>query len=53
LFTGGLGNAAVATTELGGSLLLSLLSLAAPFVALGLVILLLWRAIRAVRRATG
>jgi hypothetical protein len=53
LFTGGLGNAAVATTELGGSLLLSLLSLAAPFVALGLVILLLWLAIRAVRRATG
>ena len=31
LFTGGLGNLVIATAELGGALLVSLLALAAPF----------------------
>jgi Domain of unknown function (DUF4126) len=50
LFTGGIGNPAVATAELGGALAIPLLALAAPFVALALVILLLWVAIRLLRR---
>lgn len=52
LFTGGVGNPVIATTELGGSLLLSLLALAAPLIALGVVILLLWLAFRAIRKST-
>jgi uncharacterized protein DUF4126 len=44
LFTGGLGNPVVATGELGGALVLSLLALAAPFAAFTLVIVLLWLA---------
>jgi hypothetical protein len=50
LFTGGVGNHLVATTELGGALLLPLLALAAPFVAFALMILLLWMAFRLLRR---
>lgn len=51
MFTAGAGNPVIATTELGGSLLLSLLSLAAPLVAVALVILFFWLAVRLVRRA--
>jgi hypothetical protein len=50
VFTGGLGNSTVATAELGGALAVPLLALAAPFVALALVILLLWVAFRLLRR---
>ena len=48
--TGGLGNPVIATGELGGSVLLSLLALAAPLVAVAVVILLLWLAFRLIRR---
>jgi hypothetical protein len=48
--TGGIGNSAVATGELGGALLLSALSLIAPFVALGAAILLCWLALRLGRK---
>ena len=50
IFTGGLGNPVVATGELGGALILSLLALAAPFAALALVIALLWLAFRMLRQ---
>jgi hypothetical protein len=50
LFTGGLGNAGIATAEFGGSLLMSLLALAAPVVAFLLVVLFLWLAIRLIRQ---
>jgi len=50
VFTGGLGNLAIATAELGGALLVSLLALAAPLLALAVVILFLWLAIRLLRR---
>jgi hypothetical protein len=49
LFTGGIGNAVISSAELGGALLVSILALAAPLVALGLVIFFLWLAIRLVR----
>jgi hypothetical protein len=52
-WTGGLGNAVVATAELGGALLLPLLALAAPLAALAVVILVLWLAIRLLRRLRG
>jgi hypothetical protein len=48
--TGGLGNPVIATGELGGSVLLSLLALAAPLAAVAVVILLLWLALRLIRR---
>jgi Domain of unknown function (DUF4126) len=48
--TGGLGNPVIATGELGGSVLLSLLALAAPLAAVAVVILLLWLAFRLIRR---
>lgn len=51
VFTGGLGNPVIATAELGGALLVTLLALAAPVVALAVVALLLWAAIRLLRRA--
>jgi hypothetical protein len=44
--TGGLGNAVVATTELGGALLVSLLALLAPLAALALVVAFCWLAVR-------
>ena len=50
VLTGGLGNPVVATAELGGALLVSLLALAAPLAALAVVILFLWLAIRLFRR---
>ena len=50
LFTGGIGNAGIATVELGSSLLMSLLALAAPVVALLLVVLFFWLAIRLIRQ---
>jgi hypothetical protein len=50
IFTAGIGNSAVATAELGGAFVLPLLALAAPLVALGIVLLLLWMAIRMLRR---
>jgi len=50
LVTGGLGNPVIATGELGGAVLLSLLALAAPLAAIALVILLLWLAFRLIRR---
>ena len=49
VFTGGLGNSAVATAELGGASLISLLALAAPVTALLLVVLFFWLAFRLVR----
>jgi hypothetical protein len=49
VFTGGLGNSAVATVELGGATLISILALAAPVAALGLVVLFFWMAFRLVR----
>lgn len=48
--TGGLANSAVATGELGGSILLSVLALAAPVIAVALVVLVAWLAVRLVRR---
>ncbi len=50
LFTGGFGNSAVATAELGGALLVSLLALAAPVAAFVIVVVMLWLAIRLIRR---
>ena len=50
ILTGGLGNSVIATAELGGALLFSLLTLAAPLAALALVILFLWLAIRLLRQ---
>ena len=50
LLTGGLGNHVIATGELGGALGISLLALAAPFVALALVVCVAWLVLRAVRR---
>ncbi len=48
--TGGLGNPVVATGELGGALLLSLLAIFVPVLALAAVVLFLWIAVRMVRR---
>ena len=50
VLTGGLGNAVIATAELGGALLISFLALAAPAAAIALVILFLLLAIRLLRR---
>jgi hypothetical protein len=50
VFTGGFGNSVIATGELGGSVLLSLLALAAPLAAFAVVILLLWLALRLIRQ---
>jgi hypothetical protein len=50
VLTGGLGNAVIATAELGGALLISFLALAVPAAAVALVILLLLLAIRLLRR---
>ena len=50
VLTGTLGNPVIATAELGGSLLVSLLALAAPLLALGVVIVFLWLAIRLLRQ---
>ncbi len=50
ILTGGLGNSVIATAELGGALLVSLLTLAAPLAALALVIVFLWLAIGLLRQ---
>ena len=50
LTTAGLGNHLIATGEFGAALLLSLLALAAPLLAIGLVALFCWFALRLVRR---
>jgi hypothetical protein len=50
VFTGGLGNAAVSTSEAGGALLVSLLALLAPLAALALVVVFCWVGIRLMRR---
>jgi hypothetical protein len=50
VLTGGVGNPVIATAELGGSLLVSLLALAAPLIALLVVIVFLWLAMRLIRR---
>jgi hypothetical protein len=49
VWTGGLGNFIIATAELGGALIVSILALAAPAVAIALVVLFLWLAIRLLR----
>jgi hypothetical protein len=49
VMTGTLGNPVVATTELGGSLLVSLLALAAPLLTATVIVVLLWLAIRWLR----
>jgi hypothetical protein len=51
--TAGLGNPVLSTLELGGALLIAALALAAPFVALGLVIVFCLAAVRMMRRVLG
>jgi hypothetical protein len=50
IFTAGIGNSAVATAELGGAFVLPMLALAAPLIALGIVLLFLWMAFRLLKR---
>ena len=50
MFTGTLGNPVIATTELGGSLLVSLMALAAPLSTLMVIVVLLWLAFRWLRQ---
>ena len=50
VLTGGLGNFVISTAELGGAVLISFLALAAPLVAIALVVLFLLAAIRLLRR---
>jgi uncharacterized MnhB-related membrane protein len=50
VMTGGLGNAVVATGEMGGALIVSLLALLAPIVALAIIVVFCWLAARFVRR---
>src|SRR4249920_1408421 len=50
VLTAGVGNPVIATAELGGSLLVSLLALVAPLIALLVVIVFLWLAMRLIRR---
>ncbi|MBL8905733.1 MAG: DUF4126 domain-containing protein, partial [Rhizobiales bacterium] len=49
-FTAGIGNPVIATAELGGALIVSLVALAAPFIALALVVLFCLLAVRFVRK---
>ena len=53
LMTGTLGNPVVATAELGGSLIVSLLALLAPLLTAVVIIVLLWLAIRWIRQLSG
>lgn len=48
--TGGLGNAVIATGELGGSLVTSLLALFLPLVALAFVVLFCWISVKLIRK---
>ncbi len=50
VLTGGLGNFVISTAELGGAAFLSFLALAAPLVAIALIALMLYVAIRLLRR---
>jgi len=50
ILTAGTGNVVISTAELGGALLISLLALAAPLLALGVVIFFLWSAMRLIRQ---
>ena len=50
MVTAGVGNPVIATAELGGSLLVSLLALAAPLLALLAVGVFLWFAVRLIRK---
>jgi Domain of unknown function (DUF4126) len=50
VLTGGLGNPIIATAELGGAALISFLALAAPTIAIALVVVSLIVALRLVRR---
>jgi hypothetical protein len=52
VLTGGLGNSVIATAELGGASLISVLALATPFAALAVVGLIFWMAFRLIRRAS-
>jgi len=49
-FTGGTGNAVIATGELGAATLLSILALLAPVIALVMVLLFCWLVLRYVRK---
>ena len=51
--TGGLGNFIISTAELGGAAFLSFLALAAPTVAIALVVLFLFATVRLLRRFHG
>ena len=53
ILTGGVGNALISTAEFVGAVLVSVLALAAPLAALGVVIVFLWLAIRLVRHLLG
>jgi Domain of unknown function (DUF4126) len=53
MMTAGLGNHVVATGELGGALIVSLLALAAPLAAVGLVALFWWFIVRLIRKSFG
>jgi len=50
VLTAGAGNPVIATAELGGSLLLSLLALAAPLIGLLVVVIFLWLGVRMMRK---
>ena len=50
MMTAGFGNHAIATGELGGALILSLLALAAPLAAVAIALLFGWFAVRVLRR---
>jgi hypothetical protein len=50
VLTGGLGNSVIATAELGGAALISFLALAAPTLAIALVVIFLIAAVRLFRR---
>lgn len=52
LLTGTLGNPVIATAEVGGSLLISLLALAAPLLTLIVIIVLLWLGFRWFRQTS-
>ncbi len=49
-FTGGLGNLLISTVENGGAFLVTVLALIAPLLALLLVIVFVWTAVRLLRR---
>ena len=53
VLTGTLGNPVIATAEVGGALLVSLLALAAPLAALLVVVVFLWLVIRLLRQISG